>query len=429
MLSHEENAALTGVEPKKPLHEPLSRFWYPVFQSDQLADRCVRKVRLLGMNFVVARNGDQLIALEEHCPHRGASLSLARVEANGLRCIYHGWLLDVKGVVVETPNERDSGGRQQAYTRAPLAREAGGLVWLNICESDTERAPFPKLPWMNLPLDQVAVVHAMCPVNWVQAIEGAIDSSHSSFLHSSEIVAAKTTGAGSTTVRSGKNFQFARPSDDRNPRMKLRNTDCGFIYGALRVPIVDPETTVYVRASAFAFPSYVTFPSTNTFGDLQVFVPVDDVTCHFFYIRYSTSNAVDKDALAEWSGLVPGKDIDERGYLRVSSLPQWGQDRAAMASGASFTGLRGVNVQDIVVQESMGPIVDRTRENLGAADLAIMHLRRLLLDVAKGRGVAAAGSAKDIQYRSLVARDGVLPATREWHELYQPGEVNWTGAK
>ena len=104
MLSQQQNLALTGVSPGSPLHEPLSRHWYPMFQSDELSDRCVRKARLLGLNFVIARRGNELLAVDEQCPHRGASLSLARVEDHGLRCIYHGWVVSGEGRVVEAPN-------------------------------------------------------------------------------------------------------------------------------------------------------------------------------------------------------------------------------------------------------------------------------------------------------------------------------------
>ncbi len=424
MMTHEENIALTGVSLGAPLHEPLSRYWYPIMRSGELKDRCTHKARLLGENFVIARIGDDLLAMDEHCPHRQVSLTLARAEDKGLRCIYHGWLMDRNGAVVEAPNESETGGRQQVRLRTAAIREAGGLIWMNICASEAERAPFPELPWMHLPAAQVVIVDALCRSNWVQSLEGAIDSAHSSHLHSDEIISAKTTQS-STAIGGGAALQFVRPSTDRHPRIKVRDTDCGFIYGAIRKPIHNPETTAYIRTSAYAYPSYVTFPSSDTLGDLQVFVPLDETHTHFFYIRYSTGEALDQAGLRQWSGLVPGKDTDERGYLRIASLPSWGQDRTAMAAGKSYTGLKGVNVQDLVVQESMGPIVDRTKENLGAADLAIVHFRRLLLNAARGEGAARPGFASSIRYDALVARDGLLPLSQDWSEIYPAGAISW----
>jgi phthalate 4,5-dioxygenase oxygenase subunit len=169
----------------------------------------------------------------------------------------------------------------------------------------------------------------------------------------------------------------------------------------------------------------VTFPSAATLGDLQIFVPLDETHTHFFYIRFSTREKLDEAGLLGWSGMVHGKDIDERGYIRASAMPNWGQDRGAMAAGKSYTGLRGVNLQDIIVQESMGPIVDRTKEHLGAADRAIVHFRRLLLSSARGQGAAAPGVSGKIDYRGLIARDGLLPSADDWTGLYKQGEVNW----
>lgn len=427
MITHADNARLTGVTRDKPLHHTLARFWYPMMKSDELKDRCTTKARLLGENFVIARKGDELIALDELCPHRQCSLTLARVEDAGLRCIYHGWLIDRAGRVAEAPNERESGGRHLIRVRTPQVREAGGLIWMNICEDDAQRAPFPDLPWMHLPPNQVVVVHAVCHSNWVQSLEGAIDSSHSSHLHSDEIVSKKSSES-STAVGTGMALQFTRPSVDKHPRIKIKDTDCGFIYGAIRTPTVEPERLVYIRATAFAMPAYVTFPSADTLGDLQVFVPIDDHHTHFFYVRYSTRDRLDTLNLPAWSGMVPEKDIDAGGRLRASSLPNWGQDRAAMATGRSFTGLTGVNLQDIVVQESMGPVVDRTREHLGPADLAIVHFRKLLLQAADGEGVAAPEFASRISYGGLKARDGLLPAAQDWSEIYSSGEINWKAA-
>lgn len=427
MLSKEDNAVLTGVSPGTPMHPFLARFWHPVLSSADLADRHTRRVRLLGENFVVARQGDELIALDELCPHRQCSLTLARVEDQGLRCIYHGWLIARDGRVTETPNERETGGRTNVRVRAPLLREAGGLIWMNICESDSDRAPFPDLPWLNYPADNVLISEVVQSGNWVQALEGAIDSSHSSHLHSSEITSAAGMDA-SQQVGTGATAKHARPSVDKHPRIQVRDTDFGFVYGALRKPMVDPENTMYVRATAFAYPSFVTFPANATRGDLQMFVPIDETSTHFFYIRYSAHETLDRPGQLMRSGLLPGVHLDENKRPVMSKLPNWGQDREAMAAGLSFSGIQGVNLQDIAVQESMGPIVDRSREHLGAADLAIVHFRRLLLKAARGEGAASPGFVQGMHYAGLRSRDGLLPISQNWTELYKAGEINWAPA-
>jgi phthalate 4,5-dioxygenase len=423
-LSNEKNKILTGVSAGTQLHQPLSRFWYPVSRSEELVDRATKKVTLLGENFVIARKGEELIALEEYCPHRRCSLTLARVEDKGLRCIYHGWLMSPQGKVLESPNEKEEGGRNSIHLRTPKIQEAGGIIWMNICEDDLERAPFPELEWFNLPSSHIVVVNAICKSNWVQSLEGAIDSSHSSHLHSDEIVSKKTAEV-STAQGSGVRLQFTRPSTDKHPKIDVRFTDFGFIYGALRKPTVDPENMVYVRASAYAFPCFVTFPSVDSFGDLQVFTPVDEHHTHFFYVRYSNKEPISEWNLPSWSGMVPGRDIDEFGYMRISMLPNWGQDRKSMANGESFTGLKGVNLQDIVVQESMGAIVDRSKEHLGPADLAIVRFRSLLLDAASQGEQSTKEYAQNFSYASLKAVDGLLKIDQDWTDLYPDGTIQW----
>jgi phthalate 4,5-dioxygenase oxygenase subunit len=426
MMTQEENAMLTGVNPGTPLHRPLSRFWYPVLRSEKLVDRCTHKVRLLGENFVVARRGNEVLAVDERCPHRQTSMLLARVEEGGLRCIYHGWLMGCDGTVKETPNERESGGRPNLRVRAPGVREAGGLIWLNTCDNESERAPFPDWTWLSLPASQVVVTDVAQKTNWVQSIEGAIDSSHTSILHQDNVLSAASTQASTVVSAKGAAVQVARPSADKHPRMRVRDTDSGFIYGALRKSLKDPDGLDYVRATAFAFPAYIAFTVSEELRAQLIFVPIDDISAHFYSIWYSMTEPMDRPARVAWSGLDPAHDLDADGYLKICSLPNWGQDRAAMAAGGSFTGLKGINVQDTIVQESMGPIVDRTKEHLGVADLGIVHFRRLMLAVARGEGPAATPEfAVGMNYGGLRARDGLVLSDRDWTSLYRDGEINW----
>jgi phthalate 4,5-dioxygenase oxygenase subunit len=428
-MTREENEMLTGVSPGTPLHAPLSRFWFPVLRSERLADRHTQKVRLLGENFVLVRRGKEVFALDEYCPHRQTSLVLGRVEDGGLRCLYHGWLMDCDGTVKETPNESDSGGRPRLKIRAPAVREAGGLVWMSTCQSATERAPFPDLPWMKLPPENIVITDVRQKTNWVQSVEGSIDSSHTTTLHQDEVGGSDEAQTSKVVSKKGDAIRFARPSADPHPRIQVRDTDFGFIYGALRKPIKDPDKMVYVRATAFAWPGYVTFPLSSALRNVLIFVPYDEEHAHFYSIWYSMTEAMDRKGRVAWSGLDPAKDLDEDGYLKLCALPNWGQDRAAMVAGRSFSGFRGINVQDTIVQESMGPIVDRTKEHLGPADLAIVHFRRLMLAMARGEGAGAPSFAANMHYRGHVSRDGIVPIDQDWTRLYGDGEVNWLAQK
>jgi phthalate 4,5-dioxygenase oxygenase subunit len=425
-MTREENLLLTGVSPGTPLHEPLSRFWFPVLRSERLADRHTHKIRLLGEDFVLARRGADVFALAERCPHRQASLVLGRVEDGGLRCLYHGWLMDCDGTVKETPNESDGGGRPRLKLRAPAVREAGGLIWMSTCRNDAERAPFPNLPWLVLPAEHIVITDVKQKTNWVQSIEGSIDSSHTTTLHQDEIGGSGEAQTSKVVSQRGDAIRFARPSSDPHPRIQVRDTDFGFIYGALRKPIKDPDRMVYVRATAFAYPGYVTFPLSSTLSNVLIFVPYDEDHAHFYSIWYSMTEPLDRQGRIAWSGLDPAKDLDADGYLKLCSLPNWGQDRAAMVEGRSFSGFRGINVQDTIVQESMGPIIDRTQEHLGPADLAIVHFRRLMLAMARGEAAGDPAFAARMNYRGLVARDGLVPIEQDWTTLYGDVDVNWS---
>ena len=430
MMTHEENAMLTGVSPGHPLHRPLSRFWFPVLRSERLADRHTHKVRLLGEDFVLARRGKEVFALDERCPHRQASLVLGRVEDGGLRCIYHGWLMDCDGTVKETPNESDAGGRPRLKVRAPAVREAGGLIWLSTCPSDAERTPFPDLPWMKLPEDNIVITDVKQKTNWVQSFEGSIDSSHTTTLHQDEIDGSEAAADQQGGQREGSRDPVraavgrsasAHPGARHRLWVHLRRAaqaDQGSGQDDLRarhrvrIPVLC-HVPVVVGAAAIVL----------------IFVPIDDEQAHFYSIWYSMTEALDRKGRVAWSGLDPAKDLDADGYLKFCALPNWGQDRAAMVAGRSFSGFRGINVQDTIVQESMGPVVDRTKEHLGPADLAIVHFRRLMLAMARGEGAAAPDYAANMRYRGLIARDGLVPASQDWTKLYRDDEVNWQTSK
>ena len=106
MLSRQDNELLCRVGPETPMGQMMRRYWLPVAMSTELVVGTPRRVRLLGENFVAFRGDDGTVGvLDELCPHRGASLVLARTEGCALRCLYHGWKVDRTGTVVETPSE------------------------------------------------------------------------------------------------------------------------------------------------------------------------------------------------------------------------------------------------------------------------------------------------------------------------------------
>lgn len=422
MLSREENELLCRVGPDTLMGKTMRRYWIPaLLGTEVVAGGDPKRVRLLGEDLVAFRDQDGNVGLlDESCPHRGASLALARAEGCGLRCLYHGWLIAADGRVLETPPEPDELGFKDKI-RAPSypVREAGGLIWAYLGPRGTE-PPLSEFEFCTLPLDHVQIMKVRAECNYAQVIEGVIDSAHSNYLHSDSIKPAKNE----TSVYNDE-LKVDRPSNDGKPRIELKNTNYGFRYAAIRTPTVDPQTRKYVRVTLWMAPFYGMFPAPKGWGNMQAMVPIDDEHTMFYYFKYRYDAPIpeaERIAHESWSGFRMGVDIvDPVGYFkRQTRENNWLQDRARMQRGETWTGIAGVNVEDIAVEESMGPIFDRTKEHLGTSDIAVIRMRRLLIDSARAlaeRGEAPIGVRHPVDYRRLRAEEGMLPLDASWEPV------------
>src|SRR5262245_41436345 len=193
MLSSEQNELLCRVEGAAPMGQLMRRHWLPVCLSEEVAEKdgAPARARLLGEDLVVFKDSNGKIGvLDEHCPHRGASLVFGRNEDCGLRCLYHGWKFDVEGRCVDMSSEPAGAAiRQSMRTKAYPAREGGGFVWVWMGPREAMRE-FEPPAWAPTPNARTSIVkmHAAC--NWAQVLEGSIDSAHSSSLHSTNMPAA-----------------------------------------------------------------------------------------------------------------------------------------------------------------------------------------------------------------------------------------------
>jgi phthalate 4,5-dioxygenase oxygenase subunit len=233
-MTREENDLLCRVEGDAPMGQIMRRHWIPACLSEEVTepDGAPVKIRLLGEDLVVFRDTDgRLGVLDEYCPHRRVSLAYGRNEECGLRCLYHGWKMDVDGNVVEMASEpAESGLVAKAKTKAYPAREWGGFVW-------TYMGPAEAMPEFEPPAfapakdTQVSIVKINVACNWAQILEGQIDSAHSSSLHSSDMRPAKVDSAKAAGTH------WLRPSTDKAPRLQVEKTSFGFHYAAIRRPI------------------------------------------------------------------------------------------------------------------------------------------------------------------------------------------------
>src|SRR5579859_4879109 len=150
MLSKEENEILTRVGPGTLMGNLLRRYWTPACLSSELpgSDSDPIRVRLLGENLIAFRDTDGKVGLiQNHCPHRGASLFFGRNEESGLRCVYHGWKFSHDGTCVDMPNEpAESDFKSKVKAVAYPTNESGGIVWVYMgTRADADLPPLPDL--------------------------------------------------------------------------------------------------------------------------------------------------------------------------------------------------------------------------------------------------------------------------------------------
>ena len=420
MLTPEKNQILTRTGADAPMGKLMRRYWLPVcLGADLVAGGAPKRVRLLGENLVAYRSpGGAVGLIEEACPHRGASMALARNEECGLRCLYHGWVMNCDGAVVETPAEPEGSRMKERVTFAAYpVRESGGFVFAYMGPADLQPPPLD-FNFSDLPASHIIVMRSREECSWAQCIEGVLDSAHSNYLHSDGI---KPKGGLSMTEDSDlKLAQFARPSNDGAPRLEVDPQPYGFRYAALRRPMKDPEQNTYVRVTLYVAPIYAIFPAPKGWASMQMFMPIDDEHTMFYYVLWKREAPIDdetRERYLEQHGMRVGVDMDEN-FRKVGNRDNnWLQDREVMASGKSFSGIYEINTEDFAVQESMGPIVDRSREHLGASDLAVIHFRRTMIEAAERLvrdGETPVGLKQPVDHHALSSGEGMAPIGSDW---------------
>src|SRR5688572_20189567 len=190
MISAEENRDLTRVGPGTLMGGLFRRYWLPALLAAEIAepDGPPVRVKLLGESLVAFRDTNNQVGLiDEFCAHRGVSLWFGRNEDCGLRCPYHGWKYDVTGQCVELPSEGADGPmRKRMKLKAYPCLELGGVVWAYLGPPEHKPEP-PGLEWCHVAPERRYVSKRVQESNWLQALEGGIDSSHVSFLHSAAL--------------------------------------------------------------------------------------------------------------------------------------------------------------------------------------------------------------------------------------------------
>jgi phthalate 4,5-dioxygenase oxygenase subunit len=376
MLSQQDNEFLVRTGRGTPMGNLLRRYWIPALLSWELPgpDSDPLRIRLFGEDLVAFRDtAGQVGLVAANCPHRGASLFFGRNEESGLRCVYHGWKFTVDGTCVDMPNEpAESDFRTKVQATAYPCRERGGIIWTYMGPPELQ-PELPDLEWSLVPEDRRLLSKREQETNYAQAMEGGSDSSHVSFLHRTE------AGRGPNNTLAGKYLR-----GDGAPKFEVVDTPYGFVIGARREAEAD---SYYWRITQWLFPFFQMIPPSGD-GPISghAWVPIDDEHCYAWSMTWHPRRALTPKEV-EWIA-VQGKGVHSQnipGTFRPirNRSNDYLIDRQAQRNGTSFTGITGIGEQDTAVQESMGPIYDRTNERLGSSDAAIIQMRRRLMRAAQ----------------------------------------------
>ncbi len=372
MLRKEVNDLLTQIGPETPMGAMFRQYWIPALHAEELPENDCPPVRvkLLSERLIAFRDSDGKMGLiDEFCAHRGVSLWFGRNEEGGLRCPYHGWKYDVTGQCIEVPSEPEESGFCQKIKLAgyPLVK-IGDILWAYMGDKD-KQPPLPEWEFATVPAEQTFSSKRWQECNWLQAMEGGIDSSHVSWLHSGDL-------------KSDPLFKGAAGNkynqQDKKPFFEVVESDGGLYIGARRNA---EEGHYYWRITQWVMPSYTMIPPR---GDHPVhghfWIPIDDENCWAWSFDYHPVRALTKD---ERQAMIDGHGVHVK-YTPGTYRPlankdnDYLMDREAQKRGETYSGVAGIAMQDASLQESMGPIVDRSKENLVSTDNGIIMARHRL---------------------------------------------------
>jgi 5,5'-dehydrodivanillate O-demethylase len=346
MLNEETNRLLTEVGAGTPGGELLRRYWHPIAALSELDEQPTKRVRLLGEDLVLYRDGaGHLGLIEEACPHRSASMYYAFPDDCGIRCMYHGWLFAPDGQCLEQPNEpADSTFHEKVRAVAYPVQALGGLVFAYLGP-----APAPLLPHWDLSVWNEGVVKqigsAVIPCNWFQIMENTVDPVHAEWLHGRYFqYVLDRQGAG----------MFAARFDRKHIKIGFDRFD----YGIIKRRVLEGQSEAdedWSVGHPLVFPNFLKVGG-NRRHEFMWRVPIDDTnTLHIWY-----------------QVLEPGPGITIPPQDRIGSYT-WNY-----LDGRGEFAVDTVNGQDIAAWVTQGKITNRTRERLGTADRGVVLYRQMM---------------------------------------------------
>ena len=421
MLRKEQNDLLTQTGPDTPMGALFRSYWIPALLAEELPENDCAPVRvqLLSQRLLAFRDSAGRYGLiNEFCAHRGVSLWFGRNEEGGIRCAYHGWKYDVAGQCIDVPSEPATFCRRVRLQAYPLVRQ-GDVLWTYMGPPE-KRPPLPQFEFSLVPAEQSFTSKRFQECNWLQALEGGIDSSHVSWLHRANL-------------DSDPLFKGAKGNEynlkDPKPVFDVVPSSGGLLIGARRNA---ENGNYYWRITPWVMPCFTMVPPR---GDHPVhghfWIPIDDEHCWawtFDYHPVRALTAAERQAMRDGKGVhaatLPGTYVP-----RANRGNDYLMDRAAQKKGLAYSGIEGIAMQDASLQESMGAIADRTREHLTSTDSGIVKARMLLLKAARAleeKGEAPPGV--DPAHHRVRSAAVILPPDEPFNEAakdaltVQPGQ-------
>jgi phenylpropionate dioxygenase-like ring-hydroxylating dioxygenase large terminal subunit len=401
--------------------EVMRRYWMPACLAAELPkpDDPPVRVRLLGEDLVAYRDSTGAVGLvDAFCAHRRAPLFFGRNEESGLRCVYHGWKYDATGQCVDLPSEPEfSHMREHVKIKAYPTHEAGGLIWTYMGPAE-HRPPVPDYEWLRIPEEYFKISKVEQACNYLQGVEGGIDTAHSSFLHNNDL----------------QNPNQLRLYD-KHPELEVELTDYGFRYVGIRHISEDQS---YIRGYQFIMPvqklqgNFLDFYGREQnpltiYGHL--WVPKDDRTTDVYNFNYAVDDRA--EVTDEWyaknersAGRGPEAYVPGTFRMKQNLENDFLIDREVQKT-RTYTGISGVNTQDVAIQEGMGAIEDRSLEFLGTTDKAISACRQLLLEAADEieGGIEPRGIEPDAS-REVRGADLIVPRGVPWRDAMKEAFVS-----
>jgi len=422
MTNAAEGRELTQVGPGTVMGSLMRQYWLPALRSSELvASGDPMRLMLLGERLVAFRDkAGQVGVMDHRCPHRGASLFFGRNEEGGIACVYHGWKFAAGGQCLAMPNlppQQDFS--QKVRARAYKVTERAGLIWVYMGDR-AEAPPFPAIEATLLPEAEINILFVQRECNWLQALEGDIDTSHFGFLHVGSVKPEQVP------ADNWIKYQV----NNRAPDYQVADTDCGTMYCAYRPA---EEEATYWRFAHFGFPFW-TFIPQGEFSRLvfaRAWVPMDDT--HTMFVSLVWKGAARTRSLADGKP-IPGAtptleflpnttDWHGRWRPRQNAANDYLIDRDAQRRDEIYSGISYIHMQDQAVTESMGPIVDHTLEHLAPSDQMITRTRRRLLLAARAlrdQGTVPPGVDNPTLYLRIRSGERVVKATN-WQDAYDDG--------